>query len=116
MSVPATTMRPAIGGKRPAMLRIRVVFPAPLAPRSAVIRPFGASSETPCRMRTCPYPASRLLISSIAMTAKIDARYLRLLGDDLRRTLCYSLPEMQYDDPIGKRHQGAHHMLDNDQG
>src|SRR6218665_39327 len=34
-STPSTVTRPAVGGSSPAMMRMRLVFPAPAAPRPA---------------------------------------------------------------------------------
>ena len=46
MSKPSTFTVPLVAGRKPVMMRIVVVFPAPLGPRKPTISPFCAVNET----------------------------------------------------------------------
>jgi hypothetical protein len=46
-SWPLTTMRPAVGFKSPAIMRMLVVLPAPFGPRKPWICPGATLSDTP---------------------------------------------------------------------
>jgi hypothetical protein len=54
MSSPSRRTVPETGRTRPLIVRSSVVLPAPFAPRTAVIRPASALSETPSSARTGP--------------------------------------------------------------
>jgi len=54
ISVPSSSTWPRAGRMSPLTVRSSVVFPAPLAPSTAVILPLSARSETPSRARTGP--------------------------------------------------------------
>jgi len=54
MSCPASSTLPPRGLIMPEMARMVVVLPAPLEPISVTSRPFGTSSEMPCRTSTLP--------------------------------------------------------------
>src|SRR3954470_11068608 len=47
--------------------------------------------------------------------AEIDAQYLRIVRNGLRRALRNQLAMMQDDDALGELHYRAHYMLDHDQ-
>ena len=53
-SSPAKRIVPARGFTSPLMVRSNVVFPAPLAPRTAVIEPGRAENVTDLRASTAP--------------------------------------------------------------
>src|SRR4051794_1162250 len=64
MSSPSSRTCPRSQRTSPLIVRSSVVFPAPLAPRTAVIRPVSALSETPSSARTGPYDVVRSRTSS----------------------------------------------------
>src|SRR5574338_933568 len=59
-SWPLTTTRPDVGFRRPAMIRIVVVFPAPFGPRKPWICPGSTSRLTSSTAVKAPYFLTRL--------------------------------------------------------
>src|SRR5712691_1457142 len=57
MAVPAIVTSPEVGLSRPARMCIRVDFPDPEGPMTAVSWPFGTSSETPRKASTAVSPS-----------------------------------------------------------
>src|SRR6516165_4280478 len=53
-SSPPMSARPAVGGKKPVRMRMIVVFPEPLGPRSPMISPFSTLKETWFTARVAP--------------------------------------------------------------
>src|SRR3954467_3753607 len=53
-SLPSHSIEPASGKKTPVIIRMVVVFPAPLRPSSPVIVPRWTVNETPSTARTAP--------------------------------------------------------------
>src|SRR5579883_3259366 len=97
----------------PAIARISVVLPAPLAPSSATILPAGTLSDTCCRTRTRPYPASRSRTSSIFIPfAEVGIDNLWIVANLGRRPLCENAALMHHGDPRGKPHHDPHIVLD----
>jgi hypothetical protein len=57
IAVPAIVTSPEVGLSRPARMCIRVDFPDPEGPMTAVSWPFGTSSETPRKASTAVSPS-----------------------------------------------------------
>src|SRR3954447_2705483 len=90
MSSPSSRTWPRLQRTRPLMVRSSVVFPAPLAPRTAVMRPVSARRETPSSARTGPYDDVRSRTSRTAVPSEADNAVLPVAcgsatGDPLRR-------------------------------
>src|SRR4051812_1564065 len=89
MSSPSSRTCPRSQRTSPLIERSSVVFPAPLAPRTAVIRPVSARSETPSSARTGPYEEVRSRTSRTAARSDADSAVLPVAGsatgDPLRR-------------------------------
>src|SRR5690606_33526261 len=75
-SSPLKKIRPAVGFTIPLRLLLKVDFPAPLLPRRATISLFDIRNSMSLRTSSFPYPARRLLTSS-----------MRRLAEERRRTL-----------------------------
>src|ERR1700722_13629743 len=108
------------------MVRSSVVFPAPLAPSTAVIVPAAASTDTPCRTGAPPSPAT--MSSAARLAALLIAVVLRRVlsakvgsGDGrvrlhLRRCACRDhLAEVKHEDRVADRHHLVHPGLDRQQ-
>src|SRR5437764_761031 len=98
------------------MVRISVVLPAPLLPRSAVMLPGSTCSDTPLRTRMLPYPAKRSSTSSRASMFKSCAE-IRFddtrIADDLVGSAFRDLDAMMdHDDALGESHHRRHHVFD----
>src|SRR3954451_3435002 len=61
-SLPSTFIVPSLCGCRPAMILIRVDFPAPLSPRTQVTSPALTVRLMPLRARMAPYVLPTLII------------------------------------------------------
>src|SRR3954452_6283774 len=75
-SVPSSTIRPASGVSRPAIIRSVVVLPQPLGPSSEKNSPSPISSD---RSSTAAALPNRLLTSTSAIAATGESMLLRLL-------------------------------------
>src|SRR5574337_650500 len=75
---PLNAIAPAAGRTSPDMARTRVLLPAPFAPSSVTMAPFGTSRVTPLRARIAPYATSSSLI------LRLIVRTTQVRGDDFR--------------------------------
>jgi len=53
-SSPSTVTVPEVADRKPVMIFMQVVFPAPFGPRKPTISPSRTSNETPCSARIGP--------------------------------------------------------------
>src|SRR5438270_12859314 len=122
-------MRPDSGRTRPFTVRRSVVFPAPLAPSTAVIVPSRACSDTPSRARTAPYVVTTSSTVSIAdlprghlggvgvdVLAEIGLEDRRVVTDLGRRTARDDAAEVEDDDPVADLHDQVHVVLHQQHG
>src|SRR3954469_13578141 len=114
---PRNTMSPFVGGTIPQITFSVVLFPAPLAPRSATMLCSGTRRLTSDSASIRPYVADTLASWIMSATARLLRAEIRL--DDAgmvlhlqRRPFRNLLPEAQHGDPIRDRHDELHHVLD----
>src|SRR4051794_17724070 len=118
-------MRPEAGRTKPLMVRSKVVLPAPLAPRTAVMVPGAACKETPSRARTAPYvvTTSSTVSPSAVGTAHLPGLVvdvlaevgLEHLGVVLHLVRCAArddAPEVEHHDAVTHLHDEVHVVLD----
>src|SRR5688572_19093245 len=113
MSTPSSRTAPRVGLMKPAMLRISVDFPAPLAPRTSTTSPGRTSRLTSCRTGTRPYPADRFRTSSIAF-AREERAHARIGHDLVRRALGHDRAGVQYGDAVRDAPHEIQIVLDED--
>src|SRR5690349_66960 len=66
------------GGTRPMTDRISVVFPMPLRPSSATMRPLSTRIDTPRSTCASPYAACTFVISSIVRLPQVHLLHARI--------------------------------------
>src|SRR5438270_3566248 len=100
------------------MERRVVVFPAPLAPSSAVTCPSAMSRSMPCSTAVDPYAALRprtssraLIRASFVVVAKIRADDLRMRAYVLGRAIGDLLAEVERHDAVAHAHDEVHVVL-----
>src|SRR6185437_11598383 len=102
------------------MVRSRVVLPAPLAPRIAVIAPGSASKDTERSARTAPKDTERSRTSSIFfprvrgcagrldLVSEVGGGDFGVGADGVRSAVGDHAPEVQDDDPVAYGHHQVH--------
>src|SRR5918996_975963 len=115
-SFPSRTIRPAIAGSSPAIARKNVVFPAPFEPTIATASPVRTSTSIPSMTGSPRYPAASPTTSSNSSPPEIRVDDLRVPHDDLGRALRQDLAEVEDDRSLGELDDGAHHVLDPQDG
>src|SRR5258708_38237426 len=100
---------------RPAMTLMSVDLPAPFGPTTHTSSPAARVSDTSHSAVAAPYRASIAASSSMRAAQVCKHDFLPFhdfggsaLGDDLA--------VIEHDDAIGQRHDGAHDVLDKDDG
>ena len=78
---------PSVGRIKPIKQFIKVLFPFPFAPSNTTVSPCSRRSDTPCKMRAAPYPATKL--SMIILVAKVRLLDPRVLRDPARFIISY---------------------------
>src|SRR6266496_328866 len=118
MALPSKRMEPRAGCRRPMMLRIVVVLPAPFRPRSTVTASRFTPSDTPWRMWCWPMyvwmsSTSRTVsLMLVAATAKVGRLDLRVPADGVGRVVGDEPAVLQHGDGIGERHDHVDLVLD----
>src|SRR4051794_35140746 len=114
---PRNTTSPFVGGTIPQITFSVVLFPAPLAPRSATMLCSGTRRLTSDSASIRPYVADTLASWIMSATARLLRAEIRL--DDAGMVLHLQrspfrnlLPEAQHGDPVRDRHDELHHVLD----
>src|SRR4051812_10108806 len=114
-------MRPDRGLTSPLMVRSRVVLPAPLAPRTAVMVPSSTLIETPSSARTAPYVVTTSSTESIVtchsraaldLLAEVGLEHLRVVADLVRCARRDQPAEVEHDDAVADLHDQVHVVLD----
>src|SRR4051812_15932735 len=101
-SIPATRAFPDVGLRSPASTRSRVVFPAPLGPKSARHSPAWSANETSATARRGPKLRVRRLTSTIGSD---DVAVLESF-EDIRLELATLAAAAQNDVSLRFRHRG----------
>src|SRR5512139_1467392 len=114
MSFMSKRISPERAGSSPAMVRRRLVFPAPLAPMIVTISPDRMCIVTFFSTFSRPYPDSRFLILSMPasrVVTEVDADHLPVLLDRKGPVLGDLLTETQHDDLVRDPHDERHVVL-----
>src|SRR5512134_1053974 len=114
-SSPRKRIDPAPGARTPAIVRISVVFPAPLAPMMPTIPPSGTSRVTSRNARIFPYHTSRPRTSSIvipAVGAEVRLDHVGVFPDRRRGAFGELPPEVEHHEPVAHLHHQRHVVLD----
>src|SRR5215813_5415893 len=115
MRAPSTVIAPHEGRSSPEMARSEVVFPAPLAPRSATIWPSGIFMVTPLRALILPYPTSTdSRLSMDRGLAEIRLDHCGMIEDLCGAPACDIPTEIEYRDLVADRPDERHVVLDDD--
>src|SRR5512134_1078843 len=119
MSFMSKKISPERAGRRPAMVRRRLVFPAPLAPMIVTISPDRMCIVTFFSTMSLPYPDSRFLILSMpasCVVPEVHADHFPVLLDREGPVLRDLLPETQHDDLVRDPHDERHVVLHEEHG
>src|SRR5512139_4112779 len=119
MSFMSKRISPERAGSSPAIVRRRLVFPAPLAPMIVTISPDRMCIVTFFSTLSRPYPDSRFLI--LSMTAlrvfpQVHADHFPVLLDRQWPVLRDLLPETEHDDLVRDPHDERHVVLHEEHG
>src|SRR5208282_4344823 len=125
-STPLNSTEPRRGGNRPMMLRIRLVFPAPLRPISPAMMPLGSSMVTSRRTVTAWIAASRPEILSTRDVLRFRAHrhlpsdhvlaHISVAKHVSRSTIRQNASFVESDDPLGVPADDLHVVLDEEHG
>src|SRR5688572_18807999 len=102
------------------MVRMVVVLPAPLRPRSTVTRSRRTASDTPWRMWCWPMSAwtscSSRRTSDTGAAAEVGRLHFRIAGDRLRRVIGDETAVLEHGHGVGERHHHIDLVLDEQDG
>src|SRR5262249_25262779 len=117
ISLPPKWMRPTVGRIKPATVRSKVVFPAPLLPRMVTISPRSTVNDMPFTTSSSPYATCKSSTSSSGIRgSKIGGDDAFVATDVDWVSVCDNRAVIEHGDSIGNGQNKIHVMLDQQYG